>query len=523
VGKDIFLSYARADHERAEQIKELLEGLGLTVFFDTEGLDGGHVFHDVIDREVKAATAVVGVWSRHALTRPWVKKECSIGLNRQVLVPVLIEPVPALERPIEFYDIQYDDLTDFSGDPEHAGWLRFIKSLARVLKRPELLERENAAQNALLFGNNSELQEELAAMREQISEMKSTKEQLFASVQEAQQNETATNLELWREIKNSDNIAALRRFLETVRDTPLEHLVEAKLVDLERVEDPTEPASNHEFEEATWSDAPTFETLPVDDVHVEGHETNSETIAKRKSAKSKRKRPVLTFLLSTLAISMVGVFAAILVFGVNFERNNRSVQLAETTSHPNINESTLENAPEVNETARPAKDKHIVVENIQRRLNELGYSVGEIDGLIGPNTQSAIYNFSEKTGIMSVDLSSAEYWQLVQFNRFLNMDAAISTSPSETSEPQSEAITDNSDVSAEATDYAPPIRPGSNSIYETYSAQCRNDDAYACLQLGVGIYNDGDKLEGNRLIDYSCELGDQSACDVLFMYPAVRD
>ena len=104
---DVFLSYARTDIQRAEIVKDLLEGLGLSVFFDTEGLDSGDIFPDILDREVKSAGAVVGVWSKHALTRPWVKIECDIGKTRGVLVPIQIDQIYDLERPAAFWNIQF--------------------------------------------------------------------------------------------------------------------------------------------------------------------------------------------------------------------------------------------------------------------------------------------------------------------------------------------------------------------------------------------------------------------------------
>ena len=136
---DVFMSYARKDIDRARLIKDRLEELGLTVFFDVEGLDSGDVFPDVLDREVKSAGAIVGVWSTHSLTRPWVKIECDIGRARGVLVPVQIEEISPLDRPAAFWNMQFDDLSDFDGDPNHSGWLRLVRSLARTLNRPELI------------------------------------------------------------------------------------------------------------------------------------------------------------------------------------------------------------------------------------------------------------------------------------------------------------------------------------------------------------------------------------------------
>jgi len=181
MANDVFLSYARTDIKRARQIKDLLEGLGLTVFFDTEGLDGGDVFPDVLDHEVKHAGAVVGVWSAHALSRPWVKIECDIGKTRGVLVPLQIETIADLDRPAAFWNIQFADLSDFDGDADHAGWLRFLRSLARTLDRPDLLERESAAQAATPDSQDASVRAELAALRAEMADMRSAKERAAAA------------------------------------------------------------------------------------------------------------------------------------------------------------------------------------------------------------------------------------------------------------------------------------------------------------------------------------------------------
>lgn len=136
---DVFLSYARADLEKAERIKEGLEAAGLTVFFDVEGLDGGDVFPDVLDREVKGAGAVVSLWSPHALTRPWVKQECSVGLKRKCLIPAAIEPLGELDVPVAFEGMQVVDLTGFHGNIETPEWRQLLRALARTLKRPDLV------------------------------------------------------------------------------------------------------------------------------------------------------------------------------------------------------------------------------------------------------------------------------------------------------------------------------------------------------------------------------------------------
>jgi outer membrane protein OmpA-like peptidoglycan-associated protein len=137
---DVFLSYARVDRALAEQVKAGLEAAGLSVFFDVEGLDGGDVFPDVLDREVKGAGAVVSLWSQHSLSRPWVKQECSIGLKRKCLIPLAIERLGELDVPVAFEGLQQIDFTGFHGRTDGAEWQKLMRALARTLGRAELAQ-----------------------------------------------------------------------------------------------------------------------------------------------------------------------------------------------------------------------------------------------------------------------------------------------------------------------------------------------------------------------------------------------
>jgi TIR domain len=110
---DVFISYARKERERVEPIKNLLEKSGLKVFFDAQDIDAGNEFPEIIDRALKQAAVVLGIWSPYALTRPWVKRECRVGQARGVLVPVALEPLDEIKDiPTEFSGLQYLQLSD---------------------------------------------------------------------------------------------------------------------------------------------------------------------------------------------------------------------------------------------------------------------------------------------------------------------------------------------------------------------------------------------------------------------------
>ncbi len=145
---DIFISYARsAEHEDrrvAQLLKSEFERLGLSVFIDVDGIEAGDEFNSIINEEAKTAGAIVGVWSAHAFSRPWLCRECRVGLKRKVLVPVLIEELESLAVPIEFEGVQYIEF--FSQTEEQ--WESLIRSIARTLKRKDLVSRFVAADNA---------------------------------------------------------------------------------------------------------------------------------------------------------------------------------------------------------------------------------------------------------------------------------------------------------------------------------------------------------------------------------------
>ncbi len=160
---DVFISYARSESEPAQRVKRLLEDMGLTVFLDVEGLDGGDVFPDVFDNAIKTAGVVLSLWSPHSLSRPWVKKECYIGQMRGVLVPVAISPLNVQrDIPALFMDMQFLDLVNFDGDAKDPRWRKVVGSLARTLKRPDLVQRrgEDSGDSEL-----HKLRRELAELR----------------------------------------------------------------------------------------------------------------------------------------------------------------------------------------------------------------------------------------------------------------------------------------------------------------------------------------------------------------------
>ena len=73
---DVFISYPRAARAKGEIIRDRLEALGIHCFFDMDKIDAGDNFPDVIDRALRASSAVVCCWSPAYFESTWCMIEC---------------------------------------------------------------------------------------------------------------------------------------------------------------------------------------------------------------------------------------------------------------------------------------------------------------------------------------------------------------------------------------------------------------------------------------------------------------
>jgi hypothetical protein len=135
---DVFISYARVDADEARAIRDKLAALGLGVFFDTEGIDTGEEFPVIIDRAVKNAKCVLGLWSRRAFDGRWVRIESRIGLDQRKLVAATIDGMRPEELPAEFYNVNVTSLAEFHGEDSHEGWRRILRAIGKRVGRPDL-------------------------------------------------------------------------------------------------------------------------------------------------------------------------------------------------------------------------------------------------------------------------------------------------------------------------------------------------------------------------------------------------
>jgi hypothetical protein len=127
---DVFLAYSRRNQRKAKQVARALSAAGFSVFQDTAIGPGQH-WDQIIERELRAAKAVLVLWSKSAANSDYVREEARAGKDDKKLVPARIG---ACDLPYGFKAIQTADLRGWRGDKFHGQWatvLTAIEALAR--------------------------------------------------------------------------------------------------------------------------------------------------------------------------------------------------------------------------------------------------------------------------------------------------------------------------------------------------------------------------------------------------------
>src|SRR5689334_23945145 len=108
---DVFVSYARSDEPIAERIADALRADGYDVWRDDQ-LPAHRAYADVIEERLKAAKAVVVLWSAEAARSQWVRAEADAARAWGTLVQATTDStIP----PLPFNQIQCADLTGWDG------------------------------------------------------------------------------------------------------------------------------------------------------------------------------------------------------------------------------------------------------------------------------------------------------------------------------------------------------------------------------------------------------------------------
>jgi tetratricopeptide (TPR) repeat protein len=131
---DIFVSYASPDRPRAEALVWELKRQGWKVWWDRDSLPAGVQFREAIELALADARLILVLWSHHSIKSHYVVGEAEFGLQRNILLPVLLDDV---RIPLGFAGIHACDIRTWHEDNRDRSTLEsLLKALREALGRP---------------------------------------------------------------------------------------------------------------------------------------------------------------------------------------------------------------------------------------------------------------------------------------------------------------------------------------------------------------------------------------------------
>ena len=113
-----------------EPLVNLLQSQGFEVWWDRDLLVGGTYEKD-IDDAIRSAKCVLVIWSHHSVDSEWVQAEAGDGMDRGILLPVMIDQVRV---PLQFRRKQAATLLGFPGRRDVGELNRLMIACARLCK-----------------------------------------------------------------------------------------------------------------------------------------------------------------------------------------------------------------------------------------------------------------------------------------------------------------------------------------------------------------------------------------------------
>lgn len=128
---DVFISYKSDRRAAAQHLARILELNGYSVWFDYALLSGSD-FGQQIERELRAAKAVVVLWCSLSRASPWVIEEAHLAEKLGTFTPVWLERV---DPPLGFARADTIDLSVWDGAPRSYRLDRLLDQIARRVGR----------------------------------------------------------------------------------------------------------------------------------------------------------------------------------------------------------------------------------------------------------------------------------------------------------------------------------------------------------------------------------------------------
>jgi hypothetical protein len=126
---DIFISYAKEDRTRVEQLVKALADHGWSIWWDRT-IPAGKTWREVIGEALESARSIIVVWSKTSVKSRWVHEEADWGLERKILIPILIYDV---RPPLGFGSVQAIDLVNWNPAQSSLEFKKLITDITIII------------------------------------------------------------------------------------------------------------------------------------------------------------------------------------------------------------------------------------------------------------------------------------------------------------------------------------------------------------------------------------------------------
>ncbi len=128
---DVFISYSHDDDDsaRAAMLADALRNEELSVWWDAHIFPGDD-WHQAITQRLQQAKCVIVLWSAKSISSKFVRDEAGVAMENGKLIPAKFGPV---DPPLGFKQLQYTDLTNWSGESDHPGYQKLLLSITQLI------------------------------------------------------------------------------------------------------------------------------------------------------------------------------------------------------------------------------------------------------------------------------------------------------------------------------------------------------------------------------------------------------
>jgi hypothetical protein len=126
---DIFLSYAREDRPKAQEITAGLKAKGWSTWSDME-IKVGDFWAKAIDQQLRATRCVLVLVSKHSVRSEMIANEISLARVNSTVIPVLLDDVPL---PLSLARIQAANLIGWNGSPSSPAFQELVDAIKAAL------------------------------------------------------------------------------------------------------------------------------------------------------------------------------------------------------------------------------------------------------------------------------------------------------------------------------------------------------------------------------------------------------